>query len=302
MRKVLQLIRRFWNLILFIILEVVSLALISKRNSIQGVDIVNSSNAIVGFFDKKQNDVMYYFRLRRMNDSLMNENARLRNEIAIVSGVDTFADSMARVYQVVKPADAGTPNNPADSNKKKAVSAPTVVRYKDYVYIPARVINNSIADDRMNYITLNRGRKAGIDKNMYVVTGNGIVGRVVNVSDNYATVITVISEGRKYSAQLIDGTSGFLSWEKGAPEYVYMSVPLQQKVKKGDSVFASQYSGFPDNILAGTVARIDTAKANNTLKLRVKLSTNFRKLQYVYVVRDDKAEEKTRLEAKNKQE
>lgn len=301
MRKVLQLIRRFWNLILFIILEVTSFALISKRNSVQGVDIVNSSNAVVGYFYKKQNDVSYYFRLRSANDSLLNENARLRNQMASLTHVDTFADSLVRIAvrqktdTIAKAADT--------SNIKKPVGKPEIIRYVQYEYIPARVVNNSISNDRKNYITLNRGSKSGITEKMMVVAGNGIVGRVENVSDNFSTVVTVLSEDRRYSAKLPDGTGGFIMWEKGSPDFVYLTqIPSQQKLKRGDSVFTNSYSDFPDNILVGTVSKVDTMKVNNTLKIRVRLSTNFRSLQYVYVVKNKLGDEKQQLEATKKQD
>ena len=296
MRKLIQLIRRFWNLILFIILEVVSFVLIAKRQRVQGVDIVNSSNAIVGFFYKKQNDVVYYFQLKQMNDSLLNENTRLRNSIAQSSNVDTFRDSIVRIAMPLR----DTVKSAVSDTSKKGIGPVKTIRYASYRYIPARVINNSIANDRMNYITLNRGEDDGIRKNMAVVTGNGIVGRVANVSAHYATVVSVLSEGRSYSACLGDGTEGFITWEKGSPDYVTLTkIPLQQKVKRGDSVFTTGYSIFPENIMVGNIAKIDTIRTNNTKNLRVKLSTNFRRLQYVYVVENKLGEEKRKLESQN---
>jgi len=298
-RKVLQLIRRFWNLILFITLEIISLTLIAKRNSMQGVDIVNSSNAVVGYLYEKQNNIVYYFRLKQMNDSLLQENTRIHNELAQWTGVDTFADTLVRIpprnYDTGKVVQAAT----ADSSRKPQ-DKPAVVRYAIYHYIPARVINNSIANDRMNYITLNRGAKAGIRPNMVVVSNNGIVGRVAHVSDNFSTVVSLLSEGRNYSAELADGTTGFIAWEKGSPDYIHLTkIPLEQKVKTGDSVFTATYSIFPANITVGTVAGIDTVKANNTKTLKIRLTTNFRKLQYVYVVNNEYASEQQGLEAKN---
>ncbi len=304
MRKLLQLIRRFWNLLLFLILEVICFAMISKHNSMQGVDIVNSSNAAVGYFYRKQNDVTYYFQLKNANDSLLNENARLRNEMSLITGVDTLTDSVVRIaIRAKEDTTQKATDTTQKGNSMKPIGKPVVVRYADYVYIPARVINNSIANDKTNYITLNRGAKAGIKKNMPVVTGSGIVGRVANVSDNYSTVVTVLSENRNYSAQLADGTSGFITWAKGSADFVNLTkIPIQQKVTRGDSVFTTQYSIFPDNIFIGTVSKVDTMKSNNTKNLRIRLSTNFRNLQYVYVVKNKYNEEQTKLEEQNKQE
>ncbi|PSK94883.1 rod shape-determining protein MreC [Taibaiella chishuiensis] len=290
MRNFLILIRRFWNLILFLILEVVSLALISKNRNMQGVDIVSSSNSVVGYMYKKQNDVVYYFQLKQMNDSLLTENARLRNAIAQVSNIDQFRDSTVRIPITVR-----------DTSKKDSINTQGVlktIRYAQYNYIPARVINNSISNDKINFITINRGASDGVQKDMAVVSGNGVVGRVANVSAHYARVVSVLSD-RKISSKLPDGTSNLITiWNPGSPEYVVTEkVPVYIKVKKGDSVYTTGYSFFPENVLIGTVAKVDTMKASSAKNLKVRLSTNFRSLQYVYVVDDKMGAEKKQVEA-----
>jgi rod shape-determining protein MreC len=295
-RNFILLIRRFWNLILFLILEIVSITMISKSRSMQGMDIVSSSNAVAGYMYKKQNDVVYYFQLKRLNDSLLTENTRLRNELASRSNTDTFTNLTARIPITVK----DTTVRDSSGIKLSATGTVKIVRYANYHYIPARVTNNSIANDRMNFITISRGTKDGIKKGMAVVTGNGIVGRVEHVSDNYASIVSVLSD-RRVSSKLSDGTSNLITvWNPGSPEFVVTEkVPIHIKVKKGDSVFTTGYSFYPENVLIGTVARIDTMKASNNKNLKIRLSTNFRNLQYVYVVEDRMGEEKKELEAKN---
>ncbi|WP_118972106.1 rod shape-determining protein MreC [Taibaiella koreensis] len=298
MRNFILLIRRFWNIILFLILEAVSFSMISKTRNMQGMDIVSSSNAVVGYVYKKQNDVVYYFQLRRLNDSLLNENTRLRNQLVQYTGADTFRDMIAHIPVTIK----DTTRRDSSGVALAPTGAVKVIRYADYRYIPARVINNSISGDRINYITINRGTADGIRKEMAVVTGNGIVGRINNVSQHLATVVSVLSD-RKVSTKLNDGTSGFFTiWNPGSPEYVVTEkVPLYVKVKRGDSVFTTGYSFFPENVLIGTVTKVDTIKATNAKNLKVRLSTNFRNLQYVYVVEDKISSERKELEAKNKQ-
>lgn len=297
-------------MILFIILLLFSANLIAKRNSVQGVDIVNSSNAWVGFWYKLQNNVVHYFQLKRMNEELLAENARLRNELAHDKNIDAFKDVTARIA-VTAIDSSGLKNTagedsfsgpPIDSNMTR-IGDRKIVRYASYHYIPARVINNSVANDRMNFITLNRGRKDGVEPNMAVVTSTGIVGRVVQVSDNYARVLSVLSEGRTYNARLIDGTEGLINWDAGSSNSVTMAkVPKLIDVRKGDSVFTTGYSIFPEHILVGTVAKIEIDKKTNTKNLRILLNTNFRKLQYVYVVKNELGKEKAELEKQTEKE
>lgn len=272
----------------------------------QGVEIVNSSNAVAGYVYKKRSDVVYYFQLRRLNDSLLAENARLRNDEANLSNIDTFINVIATIPITIKDTTTKTKDTAATAANTPSVKlTPTnntkVLRYASYSYLPARVVKNSVADDRVNYITINRGAADGVKPKMAVVTTNGIVGQVQHVSEHFATVASVLSN-RKVSFKLADGTSDmFVMWNAGSPDYLIAEkVPLLTKVKKGDSLFTTSFSMYyPENILIGTVAKIDTIKATNAKNLKVKLSTNFRKLQYVYVVENKMTSEREALEKRN---
>lgn len=283
---------------------IISLRLIALRNSIQGVDIVNSSNRWVGFWYKTKRNITYYFYLKRVNDSLVKENTALHNILDKNNYIDTFENLTATIpiigidtQELVRrqndTANEGITFRKSDVRK--------IIKYATHTYIPARVINNTMADDRMNYITLNRGAKDGIKPNMAVVIANGIVGRVVKVSDHYATVLSVLSEGRQYNAKLIDGTTGSIYWDNRSANSVTMTkVPKVADVQVGDSVFTTGYSIFPENILIGTVTKIETDSKTNARNLRIALSTNFRNLQYVYVVGNSQADEKKQLEEETK--
>lgn len=286
---------------------VLSIRLVALRNSIQGVDIINSSNAFVGFWYNTKNSITHYFHLKSINDSLIQENTALHNRLAADGFTDTFEDVTA-VIPITAIDSARLNRLQSDSTQEAGITfrqsnIRKIIKYAEYHYIPARVINNSIADDRMNYITLNRGSKDGIEPNMAVVIANGIVGRVVKVSNNYATVLSVLSEGRAYNAKLMDGTTGSIFWDNRSANSVSMTkIPKIADVQLGDSVFTTGYSIFPENVLIGTVAKIETDKKSNARTLRILLSTNFRNLQYVYVVRNNKVEEKKTLEADTKKD
>lgn len=253
--------------------------MIQRTNTLQGNDIVSSANAVSGLVYKKQSDVVYYFGLRKMNDSLLNENARLHQMIEQISSLDTLSDTMVQVTSQV-----------GDTSKH-------VVRYSDYIYRTARVINNSTnATD--NYITINRGSNDGIGKNMAVISGTGVVGRVEHVSANFASILSVLSSKQKVSARLKSGANGFVVWESKDPRVLTMvDIPSQVNVKKGDSVFTNNYSlYFPPNVLIGTVSKVEIVKKTATLHIYLRSSTDFKNLQYVYVVENKMNTEKRELE------
>ncbi len=278
MRNFILFVRRFFNLILFLGLELVCMILIARTNTIQGNDIMSSANTASGLMYKQQNDVVYYFGLRRMNDSLLNENARLRIQMAAYNSVDTLRDSIV--------------NTAAKSDDTNV----HIVQYAQFRYRMAKVINNSVSEAN-NYITINRGSKDGIAKNMAVLSGTGVVGRVVHVSAHFAGVLSVLSVKQKVSAKLKTGEIGFITWDGMQPDVMTMEdVPQQIKVKKGDSVFTTSYSFFPTDVLIGRVYKIATVKKNNQQILYIHPSTNFRNLQYVYVVENGMMEERKQLE------
>lgn len=279
MRNFIFFIRRFFNLILFLTLEVVCIVMIERTNTLQGNDIVSSANAVSGLVYKKQNDVVYYFGLRRMNDSLQNENARLRQIIEQYRSLDTLSDSLVKTKTQV-----------GDTSKH-------IVRFAEYVYRTARVINNSVnATD--NFITINRGSRHGIGKNMAVLSGSGVVGRVEHVSANYSSILSVLSAKQRVSARLKNIANGFVVWEGKNPRVLTMiDVPQQVEVKKGDSVFTNSYSlYFPPEVLIGTVIKTEPIKKNAMQHIYLKSSTDFANLQYVYVVENKMRQEKTQLE------
>ena len=279
MRNFIFFIRRFFNLILFLALEIICVILIEHTNTLQGNDIVSSANTVSGIVYKKQSDVVYYFGLRKMNDSLLNENSLLRQKIDRLQSIDVLKDSLVH-----------TKTASADTNTH-------IVKYADYLYRTARVVNNSTnASD--NYITINRGSKDGIGKNMAVISGTGVVGRVEHVSAHFASILSVLSTKQRISAKLKNGTNGFVIWDEKSPDILTMiDVPQEVTLKRGDSVFTNNFSlYFPPDILIGTVVKTQAVKKNGLLLIYLQSSTNFHNLQYVYVIENKMAGEKKQLE------
>lgn len=316
MRTLFILIRKFRNLLLFLALELIAISLIVRTRNIQGFDILSSSNAIVGFIYKQKSDVLYYFNLKSVNKELVEENAALRHKLEQFARIDTFQDAIASIPQytidTVKVIDSfATLQNENNEIKYKFVGEKKLVRYAEYQYLPARVVNSSFSNEHINFITINRGSDHGVKKDMAVVSTNGIVGRVSNVSGNYATVVAVISSAAtpnsknannqlKVSAEINGLQQTVLTWKPGNPEYmVAEKLTLNLPISTGDPVYTTGYSYFPKDITIGHIARIDTIEANNNKTAYIKLTTNFRKLDVVYVVTSDFENERKDLEQQN---
>lgn len=259
--------------------------MISHTNTLQGNEIMNSANMGVAFWYKKQSGVSSYFGLRQMNDSLLNENTRLRQQLARYSETDTLNDSTV-VRGIIL----------SDSLRS--------IEYAHYIYNKARVINNSI-NAASNFITINRGSKDGIEPGMAVISSTGVVGRITNVSAHFATALSILNTKQRLSAKLVDGTTSFVSWDQAAgPDELTMKVTQADvKIKKGDSVLTTSYSTlFAADMLIGTVSQIFINKKDNSRILHIKPGTNFSNLQYVYAIKNTYTEERKRLEDTTKKQ
>lgn len=253
--------------------------MISKTNTLQGNEIMNSANLGVAFWYKKQSGVSNYFGLRQMNDSLLNENMRLRQQLSVFSETDTLKDSSVVRSTILN-----------DSLHR--------VQYAHYIYKQARVVNNSV-NAAYNFITINRGYKDGIAADMALISSTGVVGRVIDVSAHFATALSILNTKQRLSAKLKDGTTSFIYWElESGPEEMLMKVTQADvAVKKGDSILTTSYSTlFPSDMLIGTVQQVYMIKKDNSRILHIKPATNFRNLQFVYAIKNDYMEERRKLE------
>ena len=173
MRNLIFFLYKYYTFILFFSLEMVSLVILYQFNNYQRASFLNYTGGIASGFYESVNNTTNYFSLRRINDSLMNENARLR------------AQQLNAYYQ-----SGFTLSSIVDTVYKQ-----------QYSYIAANVVNNSITK-RNNYITIDKGRAHGIETDMGVISSNGVVGIVTSVSENFATIRSALNSGTKISAML----------------------------------------------------------------------------------------------------
>jgi len=162
-----------------------------------------------------------------------------------------------------------------------------------FTYIPAKVIHNSV-NLSANYIFINRGRNQGITAQMGVISPGGVVGQVVNVTDDYAAVMSLLNKNFKVSAKLKNSNYfGTLSWEgKNTSLAKLRVIPKHVKINIGDTVVTSGYSElFPENVIVGKVSHVNAEPEENFLDIDVTLSTNMNNISYVYVVNNLKRKE-----------
>lgn len=262
---------------MFLLLQGFSLAILVNYNKTYQAVFENNANEVTGAIDKKYNDIQSYFSLKKENEKLQEQNARLLNLLNIsTEAPDTTVTS-----------------------KIDSLLRDTLGRIQRFRFLPAKVVNNSVSEEN-NYITLYRGSKQGVKKDMGVTGPDGIVGHVILVSDNYCRVMSLLNHNTKVSAMLKNGFyTGIVDWDGSDPSYVTLhNITKSAKVKTGDTVITSNYSGnFPPGLMVGTVAKIQNDPSTNFYDLKVKTATNFFNLQYAYLIDNMMWEEQKKLEA-----
>jgi rod shape-determining protein MreC len=258
MRNLFLFLYRYHAFFLFLFLQVVCLYLIIANNSYQRAAFYNMSDEVVGRTMSLYKEVTGYLILGESNKQLARENAELRNRFPSMYYVDT-----SKVYAM------------RDSSRKIF-----------YTYVPARVIQIT-TDEVNNYIMINKGSDQGIQRTTGVVGPDGVVGVVVFVSPHFALLNSLLHSQATVSARVRrDGGRGIIRWDGKSADYVNLNdVTRQDQLHKGDTIFTSGASRiFPDNIPIGTIDEFKLKEPGNFYEIRVKLATNYHKIDYVYVV------------------
>jgi len=251
--------------------------MLSRNSQTHQAFFAASANEITGKINTQFDNLFTYFTLREINKQLAEENAQLRSALK--------ADLIA-----------------PDSTKKLVIettSKDSTSRYRKYTYLPARVVGNTVTS-QTNYLTLERGSLQGAKKGMSVISPQGIVGVVVDVSDNYSRVMSLLHRNSKVSAMLKkDNSFGSIEWDGSSPYFLTLkNISKGAKVVKGDTIVTSTYSAnFPSNLMIGTVSDFTVDPTTNFYTLKVKTATNFFSIEYVYLVDNIHYNEQEKLES-----
>ncbi|MBU1370890.1 MAG: rod shape-determining protein MreC [Bacteroidetes bacterium] len=256
MHNLFRFLQRYHLLLLFLLLETIAFSMLMRSNTYHRSAAFNLTNSTTGWIYNIHKSVTDYFYLQQANQLLADENARLRMQLHNIS---QKSDSLT-----VKTAD-------------------TV-----FTFMQARVVSNSV-HFRNNYIIINKGSNQGVQKDMGLISSEGVAGIITGVSPKYATAISllhkfaVISVRFKNSGQLAN-----LSWQGGDYRYGLIDhIPTHLVLKKGDTLVTSGHSHlFPPGILVGTVAEFIPAKNEALNQAHIAYFTDFNKLRQVYVVKN----------------
>lgn len=275
MRNLLNFLLKYDYWLLFIFLEVVSTILLFRFNSYQGSVFFTSANQVSGTVYKGVNEITSYFGLHGINRDLVQRNIQLELEVEQLSKA---------LHEYVK-------DTVAIARLREGV-------LQHYTLCPARVVNNSVTFSD-NYITIDKGATDGVATEMGVVSGSGIVGIVYQTSSHFSLVLPVLNTKSSISCK-IHRTDyfGTLKWEGGSSQYAWVKdIPRYSEFTLGDTVVTSGHSAvFPEGIPVGVVDDMADSHDGLSYRLKVRLFTDFARLNDVSVIRSKAGVEQAALE------
>lgn len=269
MNKLLQILKKYDYVVVFVVLVVVSLVLMARTSYYQSSRLVALGNGIAGDWYRGVNSVGSYFGLKAENDRLAAENAALRAQLA--ESYISYTDSVFVVNDTV---------------------------YKQrYTYTEAQVMKNSWTQQN-NYIMINKGSDHGVEPDMAVISPQGIVGIVVSTSPNFATVMPVLHSDSRNSVKVRrTGVSGSLVWDGINYQYAQIvDITTAYQINEGDTIVTSgQANDFPEGVPVGYVQSAEPNQGTGFYKVTIRLATDFNKLDHVYIIDNRFREEQQKL-------
>lgn len=275
MYNLLDFLRKYHHWFLFLLLEALSVVMLLSYNSYQGNAWLSSANHIAGKVYEVESGVTSFFSMTRANEELTLRNFYLERQV----------DQLRRLY-----TDVTNDTTVAERNELRFLS--------QFKLIPAKVVSNTI-NKPDNLITINKGKDDGVEVDMGVACGSGVVGVVYLVSDHYAVVIPALNNSSSRISCAIRNRNyfGYLHWTGGDPTIAFVEdIPRHAKFKKGEWVETSGYSSiFPQGVLVGQIEKVFNSSDGLSYKLQIRLSTDFSCLRDVVVISDRSVMERTRL-------
>ncbi len=270
MRNLFLFIFRYHFFFLFLLLFVVAMILTGSRQHYQQALMWHSANQVTARFYQSVNSVTSYLALREETTKLHEHNNRLLKKLK-----DNFIIREDTVFEV------------SDS-----------LTQRRFTYIEAGVINRSVTR-RNNYLTLDKGKKHGVQPNMGVITPHGVAGVIKAVSDNFSLVISILHSELLISVKLEKNDHmGSLQWEGEDYRVAHMYyIPPHVEFTPGDKVVTSGLSAiFPAHIPIGRVKDWEIRRGETFYTAVVDLELDFNKLTHVHIVKNLLQEEQEELE------
>ena len=249
MQSIINSIVKNRNLIIYLILSFISFSFLYNNSSLHFNEFGKISTYLSATSSKFSSSINSYFNLKSENEKLINENLQLKK-----------MESNYGFTQI-------------DEDTLNSVNS-------------AKVIVNSINKSK-NIIVIDKGKLDSINLEMGVISSKGVVGIVKNVTDNYASIISLLNTDLRLNAILKNSsTIGSVTWDGLNARILKLNdIPLSSSLKVGDTVVTGGMSFyFPKGIPIGKIVNYDNSSLEGYYEIDVEIFNDFSSLSNLYIL------------------
>ncbi|WP_058485497.1 rod shape-determining protein MreC [Defluviitalea phaphyphila] len=161
-------------------------------------------------------------------------------------------------------------------------------KYADYPKIGAEIIGKD-PGNWYNVFLIDKGTNDGLDVDMVVISGNGLVGHIIETAPNYSKVLSIIDDRNAVSSKVL--RTGDLGVTKGDIKLMDSGlckmeyIDVEADIIKDDEIVTSNLSDiYPPGIMIGTVKEIETESHGLTKYAIIEPVVDFKHLEEVLVI------------------
>jgi len=210
------------------------------------------------------------FDARGQNEELRTEVAKLRAQLAAAEQAQSENDQLRKLVNLDR-------DSPADLTAYEKVTSRVIGRPSTVWY---------------STVTIDHGSGSGVELDDAVITGDGLIGRISEVTGGSAQVQLVTDHENAASAKVLpDGPEGIVEPEVGDPDDLVLDfINSQDAVEEGQILITAGWSNpkvssaYPFGIPIGSVTDAQTDAIDTNQRVEVKPFADLRNLEYVQVL------------------
>lgn len=178
-------------------------------------------------------------------------------------------------------------------------------KYSEYPSVGANVIGKG-PGNWFDTIVIDKGKKDGIEEGMNVLSGDGLVGIVVEVQDKSSQIMSIISDESNVSAMsLKTGDVCMINGNEETIEQGYIGVEdidRSAKVVEGDEIITSNISSkYLAGLTIGKIKDIKLSESKLSKTAKLEPAVDFKHLQEVLIIKKVKSDETSKKEETKKE-
>ncbi|HEY8001837.1 MAG: rod shape-determining protein MreC [Vicinamibacteria bacterium] len=209
------------------------------------------------------------FDARGQNDELKAEVAKLRAQVVASEAAEGDNEQFRKLLGLVQ-------RNPG---------------LGEYDLVTGRVIERS-PTVWFSDVTIDHGSSSGIERNDAVVNGDGLVGRITDVTAGTAQVQLITDHDNAVSAEVLpSGPTGIVEPEVGDPEDLLLDFINNDETIQVNQTLATAgwsngvvSSAYPPGIPVGRVSQAEAGEQQQFQRIHVEPFADLRQLEYVQVL------------------